>query len=63
MSITSGLSSIIASAWATVSEYSRSVSSTRAPPCCSMKAIVAASSRVFSAFSTAPHIGTPKCAS
>ena len=28
-----------------------------------MKAIVSASSRTLSAFSTAPHIGTPKCAS
>ena len=28
-----------------------------------MKAIVSASSRMFSAFSTAPAIGTPKCAS
>ena len=28
-----------------------------------MKAIVSASSRVFSVFSTAPHIGTPKAAS
>ena len=28
-----------------------------------MKAIASASRRVFSVFSTAPHIGTPKCAS
>jgi hypothetical protein len=28
-----------------------------------MKAMASASSRVFRAFSTAPHIGTPKCAS
>ena len=28
-----------------------------------MKAIIAASSRVFSEFSTPPVIGTPKCAS
>ena len=28
-----------------------------------MNAIASASSRVLSVFSTAPHIGTPKCAS
>ena len=40
-----------------------SVISTLASPCFRMKAIVSASSRMLSAFSTAPAIGTPKCAS
>ena len=40
-----------------------SVNSSFAAPCSSMKRIASASSRVFSVFSTAPHIGTPKCAS
>ena len=44
-------------------ENSVSVSSTLASPCSRMKAIVSASRRMFSAFSTAPAIGTPKCAS
>jgi hypothetical protein len=41
-------------------EYSRSVISILASPWLSMKAMVSASSRVFSVLSTAPHIGTPK---
>ena len=63
MSITSGRCSSSASACSIVAENSRSVISARAPPWRSMKAMVSASSRVFSVFSTAPHIGTPKCAS
>ena len=45
---------------ATVPANSRSVISTWASPCSSVKAMVAASSRVFNAFSTAPAIGMPK---
>ena len=63
MSITSGRSSSNASAFSIVGANSPSVISARAPPWRSMKAIVSASSRVFSVFSTAPAIGTPKCAS
>ena len=46
-----------------IGENSRSVISTFASPCSSMNAIASASSRVLSVFSTAPVIGTPKCAS
>ncbi len=46
-----------------VGENSRSVMSTRASAWSSMKAIACVSSRVLSVFSTAPAIGTPKCAS
>ena len=42
---------------------SRSVISTFASPCFRQKASVPESSLVFSVFSTAPAIGTPKCAS
>ena len=42
---------------------SRSTSSTLVSLWSRMKAIIAASSRVFSEFSTPPVIGTPKCAS
>ena len=63
MSMTRGFSSSIDSAAAMVGENSRSVISARAPPWCSMKAMVLASSRVFSVFSTAPIMGTPKWAS
>ena len=62
-SITSGLCSSCASAPAIVGENSRSVSSTLASPWRSMKAIASGSRRVLSVLSTAPHIGTPKCAS
>jgi hypothetical protein len=44
-------------------ENSVSVISSLASPCSSMKAMACASSRVLRALSTAPHIGTPKCAS
>ena len=46
-----------------VAENSRSMSTTLASQWSSMKATVAASSRVLMACSTAPVIGTPKCAS
>ena len=46
-----------------VGENSRSVSSTRASPCCRMKAMVAASRRMLRAQRTAPAMGTPKWAS
>ena len=42
---------------------SLSVISSFASPWRKMKAIVSASRRMFRAFSTAPDIGTPKCAS
>ena len=61
--MTIGFTGISANAVSMVLEYSRSVISTLAPPWPSMNASVAASRRVFSVFSTAPHIGTPKCAS
>jgi hypothetical protein len=63
MSMTNGLSSSSDRAREMTGENSVSVSSTLAPPCFRMKAIVSASSRILSAFSTAPAIGTPKCAS
>jgi hypothetical protein len=50
----------LASALRDGGEYSRSVISTLASPCSSMKAIVSASRRVLSVFSTAPVTGTPK---
>ena len=50
---------ICASAASTTGANSLSASSTLASPCSRMKAIEAASSRVLSAFSTAPAIGTP----
>ncbi len=46
-----------------VGAYSVSVISTFASPWRRMKAIMAASSLVLSALSTAPTMGTPKCAS
>ena len=46
-----------------VGANSVSVTSTFASPWPSMKAMASASSRVLSAFSTAPDIGTPKCIS
>ena len=63
MSMTSGFLSSSASAPPITGANSVSVSSTLAPPCRRMNAIVSASRRIFSAFSTAPAIGTPKCAS
>ncbi|MNN44252.1 hypothetical protein D3C81_1585330 [compost metagenome] len=42
---------------------SRSVISTLASPCFSMKAMASASRRTFKVLSTAPVMGTPKCAS
>jgi hypothetical protein len=53
----------LASAAFTVGENSRSVISALASPWSRMKAMVSASSRMFSVFSTAPAMGTPKCAS
>ncbi len=47
----------------TIGANSGSAMSSFASPCSSMKSIDSASSRVFRVFSTAPHIGTPKCAS
>ncbi|MNQ97628.1 hypothetical protein D3C85_1132840 [compost metagenome] len=47
----------------TSSPNSLSTSSTLASPCCRIKAMASASRRVLMAFSTAPHMGTPKCAS
>ena len=47
----------------TTPAYSGSSTSTRLSLWSSMKAMVAASSRVFRALSTAPAIGMPKCAS
>jgi hypothetical protein len=58
--MTSGRTRHRDSAAAIVAENSRSVSSTRASPWSSMKAMAAASRRVLSALSTAPDIGTPK---
>jgi hypothetical protein len=52
-----------ASAASIVGENSLSVMSSLASPCSSMNAMASASSRVLSALRTAPHIGTPKCAS
>ena len=63
MSITAGGVSICASAAETVAENSRSAISSLASPWPRMKAMVAGSSRVLSAFRTAPAMGTPKCAS
>ena len=63
MSITTGFVSSRVSASLITGENSVSVISTLASPWRRMKAIVSGSSRMFSAFSTAPAIGTPKCAS
>jgi hypothetical protein len=63
MSMTMGFVSSRDRAFSTVGASSPSVITARAPPWRSMKAMVSASRRVFSVFSTAPHIGTPKCAS
>ncbi len=52
-----------ATADAATAENSRSTMKTLASPWPSMKAIDSASSRVFSALSTQPAIGMPKCAS
>ena len=61
--MTSGLSPTLSSAFAITPEYSRSVMSTLQSLCWRMKAIVSASSRMLRALSTAPAMGTPKCAS
>jgi hypothetical protein len=50
-------------AFSVTAENSLSVKISFASPCSSMKAMACASSRVFKVLSTAPHIGTPKCAS
>ena len=63
MSTTSGWTLAIASASVMTRWYSRSTISTLVSLWSRMKAIIAASSRVLSEFSTAPVIGTPKCAS
>jgi len=65
MSTTKGRASagIRASAFAMVGANSRSVSSTRVSLWARMKATVSASSRTLMAHSTAPSMGTPKCAS
>ncbi len=63
MSTTRGALLIWLKALRIVWAYSASTITTLASPCSRMKAIVAASSRVLMAFSTAPAIGTPKCAS
>ena len=57
--MTSGRALASFSAAATTAENSRSTMSALASPWSSMKAIAAASSRVLSVLSTAPHIGTP----
>jgi hypothetical protein len=44
-------------------ENSRSAMRSFASPCFSMNAMASGSRRVLRVFSTAPHIGTPKCAS
>ncbi len=49
-------------AWIT-SKNSRSAITTLASPCCSMKEMASASRRTLRVLSTAPIIGTPKCAS
>ena len=59
-SITSGFCCDLSSAAAIVPENSRSVMIAFASPWSSMNAIASASSLVFSVFSTAPAIGTPK---
>ena len=61
--MTNGFLSSCARARAITGANSPSVIKTLASPCFRMKAIVSGSSRMFSAFSTAPDIGTPKCAS
>ena len=63
MSISNGLLSTNSSTFFTVSLYSLSVNKTLVSACSRMKAIALASSLTFSALSTAPVIGTPKCAS
>ena len=63
MSTTSGWTLAMASASVTTRWNSRSTSSTLVSLWSRMKAIIAASSRVLSEFSTPPVIGTPKCAS
>ena len=63
MSITSGLFFTRVSACLMVGENSRSVISTLVSLWSRMKAIIAASRRMLRALSTAPSIGTPKCAS
>src|SRR6516225_90785 len=60
MSITTGFASSRASASLITGENSVSVSNTLASPWRSMNAIVSGSRRMFSAFNTAPAIGTPK---
>jgi hypothetical protein len=62
-STTIGRADVRSSAAEMIGENSRSVISTLVSACSSMKAMASASSRVLSAFSTAPDIGTPKCAS
>jgi hypothetical protein len=57
--MTSGFTLQSVSASLTVPENSRSAISTLASPWSSEKAMIAASRRVFSVLSTAPHIGTP----
>ena len=52
-----------ASALAITGANSGSTITALASPWSSMKAMVSGSSRVFSALSTAPAMGTPKCAS
>ena len=52
-----------ASAFSNVPANSGSTITALASPWSSMKAMACGSSRVFSALSTAPAIGTPKCAS
>ena len=63
ISMTSGLRLHFASAALIVGENSRSVISAFASPWSRVKAMVLASSRIFSVLSTAPAIGTPKWAS
>ena len=63
MSTTSGWTVAIASASVATRWYSRSTISTFTSLWSRMKAIIAASRRVLRQFSTAPVIGTPKCAS
>ena len=63
ISMTTISRSTCCSACRTNGAYSASTIKTLAFPCMSEKAIFAASRRVFSGLSTAPSIGTAKCAS
>ncbi len=63
MAITRGWLSMRESAFRTTAPNSRSTSTTLLWACWKMKAMASASSRVLMVLSTAPLMGTPKCAS